>query len=194
HAHLEKMDGIRDIDDTRSLPGVEWKLTVDRAKAAALGADVTSVGQAVQLVTNGIKIAEYRPDDAKDEVDIRVRYPTSERGLEALESLRVSTLKGTVPASSFVSLVPMPRTDTIERVDGRGVMYLRANGGPGVLIDAKVKELQGWIAQQGFDPLVEIKFRGANEEQAKSLQFVFKAFLLALLLMFLMIIAQFNRC
>jgi multidrug efflux pump len=192
HAHLEKMDGIRDIDDTRSLPGVEWKLTVDRAKAAALGADVTSVGQAVQLVTNGIKIAEYRPDDAKDEVDIRVRYPTSERGLEALESLRVSTLKGTVPASSFVSLVPMPRTDTIERVDGRRVMYLRANVGPGVLIDAKVKELQGWIAQQGFDPLVEIKFRGANEEQAKSLAFVFKAFLLALLLMFIMMIAQFN--
>jgi multidrug efflux pump len=191
-AHLEAMEGIRDIDDTRSLPGVEWKLTVDRAKAAALGADVTAVGQAVQLVTNGIKIAEYRPDDAKDEVDIRVRYPSNERGLQALETLRVSTLNGTVPASSFVSLTPVARTDTIERVDGQRVMYLRANVGPGVLVDAKVKEIQSWITAQGFDPLLDIKFRGANEEQNKSLAFVGKAFLMALLLMFIMMIAQFN--
>jgi multidrug efflux pump len=61
-----------------------------------------------------------------------------------------------------------------------------------VLIDAKVKEIETWIAQQGFDPLIDIKFRGANEEQNDSLAFVGKAFLLALLLMFIMMIAQFN--
>ena len=190
--HLQTMSGVRDIDDTLPLPGVEWELGVDRAKAAALGADVMAVGQAVQLVTNGIKVAEYRPEESKDEVDIRVRYPTEERGLQALESLRVPTLQGSVPASSFVTLTPSKRTDTIERVDGRRVYYLRANVLPGVLPDTKVKELQSWIATQNFDPLVEIKFRGANEEQAKSLSFVFKAFLLALLLMFIMMIAQFN--
>jgi multidrug efflux pump len=190
--HMESMDGIRDVDDTLSLPGVEWKFTVDRAKAAALGADVTSVGQAVQLVTNGIKVAEYRPDDSKDEVDIRVRYPTAERGIEALQMLKVPTLQGNVPASSFVTLSPTPRTDTIERVDGRRVLHLRANVAPGVLPDAKVKELQSWIDAQGFDPLVDIKFRGANEEQNETLGFVFQAFVLALLLMFIMMIAQFN--
>ena len=38
---------IRDIDDTRSLPGVEWELSVDRAQAAIYGADVSQVGIAV---------------------------------------------------------------------------------------------------------------------------------------------------
>ena len=191
-AHLHTMTGLRDIDDTRSLPGVEWDLKVDRAKAAALGADVTAVGQAVQLVTNGIKLAEYRPDDAEDEVDIRVRFPTASRGLEALAALRVPTAQGPVPASSFVTLTPTQKTDTIERVDSKRVLYLRANTAPGVLPDAKVKELQAWIATQNFDPLVDITFRGANEEQNKSLVFVGEAFLMALLLMFIMMIAQFN--
>ena len=61
-----------------------------------------------------------------------------------------------------------------------------------MLADTKVKALEGWIAGQNFDPLVDIRFRGANEEQNKSMMFVFQAFLLALLLMFIMMIAQFN--
>ena len=191
-AHMRAMTGLRDIDDTRALPGVEWDLRVDRAKAAALGADVTSIGQAVQLVTNGIKLAEYRPDDAEDEVDIRVRFPSAERGLRALEALRVPTAQGAVPVSSFVTLTAAQKTDTIERVDSKRVLYVRANTAPGVLPDAKVRELQGWIKAQNFDPLVEIAFRGANEEQTKSLLFVGKAFLMALMLMFIMMIAQFN--
>ena len=189
---LRSVEGIRDVDNTMSLPGVEWRLQVDRAKAAALGADVTTVGQAVQLVTNGIKVAEYRPDNAEDEVDIRIRYPTGERGLQALDELRIATANGSVPASSFVQVLPSQRTDTIERMDGRRVLYVRANVAPGIVIDQKVREMEAWIATQNFDPLVDIKFRGANEEQNESLAFVGKAFMLALLLMFIMMIAQFN--
>ena len=35
------------------------------------GVDVSQVGMAVQLVTNGLKVAEYRPDNAEEEVDMR---------------------------------------------------------------------------------------------------------------------------
>ena len=189
---LRTVEGVRDIDTTLPLPGVEWRLRVDRAKAAALGADVTTVGQSVQLVTNGIKVAEYRPDNADDEVDIRIRYPAAERGLEALDELRVPTANGSVPASSFVSVQPSQRTDTLERFDGKRVLYIRANVAPGIVVDQKVREMQSWIEAQKFDPLVDIVFRGANEEQSESLAFVGSAFALALLLMFIMMIAQFN--
>ncbi len=189
---MRSMEGVRDVDTTLPLPGVEWRLRVDRAKAAALGADVTTVGQAVQLVTNGIKLAEYRPDNAEDEVDIRIRYPNNERGLQALEELRIPTASGAVAASSFVTVTPSQRTDTIERIDGRRVLYVRANVAPDIVVDKKVKELQDWVTAQNFDPLLDIRFRGANEEQNESLAFVGKAFMLALLLMFIMMIAQFN--
>ena len=166
------MDDIRDIDDTRSLPGVEWQLTVDRAQAALYGADVSQVGIAVQLVTNGVKVGEYRPDRSDDGVDIRVRYPTQSRGINALNDLKIASANGLVPISNFVTKSPGPNVDAIQRIDGVPVEMIRANVAPGVLADSKVGEIQAWIDEQTWHPDLTIEFRGANEEQAESMAFV----------------------
>ena len=186
------VSGLRDVDDTRSLPGVEWQLRVDRAQAALYNADVSLVGTAVQLVTNGVKVGEYRPDSADDAVDIRVRYPTTARGLGALDELKIATASGLVPIGNFVSRAPAPKVDSIERIDGRVVKFIRANVAPGVLADAKVKEIRAWLAQADLDPRVDIEFRGANEEQADSMAFILVAMMASLLLMFVLLVTQFN--
>jgi multidrug efflux pump len=191
-AHMETIEGLRDIEDTRALPGLEWKLTVDRAQAALYGADVTSVGLAVQLITNGVKIGEYRPDRSDDAVDIRVRYPEGDRGISALDQLKILTAQGQVPISNFVTREAAHNIDTIQRVDGKPVKYIRAGVEPGVLADDKVKELQAWLATQQFDPRLDIEFRGADEEQQESQQFTTIAFSLSLLLMFVLLVTQFN--
>ena len=191
-AHMETIEGLRDIEDTRSLPGLEWKLTVDRAQAALYGADVTSVGLAVQLITNGVKIGEYRPDRSDDAVDIRVRYPEEDRGISALDQLKILTSQGQVPISNFVTREAAHNIDTIQRVDGKPVEYIRAGVESDVLADDKVKELLAWLATQQFDPRLEIEFRGADEEQQESQQFTTVAFGLSLLLMFVLLVTQFN--
>ncbi len=188
----EGMEGLRDIDDTRSLPGVEWKLTVDRAQAAIYGADVSQVGIAVQLITNGVKVGEYRPDRADDGVDIRVRYPAEYRGINALDELKIATANGLVPISNFVSKSPAANVDTIQRNNGIPVEQILANVAPGILADNKVTELKTWLDSQNWHPDLTIKFRGANEEQAESMSFVFVAFGLSLLLMFVLLVTQFN--
>ena len=66
---------IRDLDDGLPLPGIDWKIEVDKAEAAKYGAGVNTVGTAVQLVTNGLKVTEYRPADSDKAVDILVRFP-----------------------------------------------------------------------------------------------------------------------
>lgn len=183
---------IRDIDDTRALPGVEFKIEVDRARAAIYGADVTQVGIAVQLVTNGIKVGEYRPERAEDAVDIRVRYPTEQRGVMALDELQMVTPGGLVPLSNFVTVVPSDNVDTLQRADGVPIMMIFANVSSGVLADTKVKEIQAWIETQEWPSDLTIQFRGANEEQAESLAFVGVAFGMSLLLMFVLLVTQFN--
>ncbi|HZD92532.1 MAG TPA: efflux RND transporter permease subunit, partial [Pseudolabrys sp.] len=105
-AILAKMPGIRDLDDGLPLPGIDWKLDVDRAEAAKYGADVNTVGTAVQLVTNGVKVSEYRPNDSDKPVDIIVRFPKDRRSLEQLDELRVQTKSGYVPIGNFVHRVP----------------------------------------------------------------------------------------
>ena len=191
-AHLETMPQLVDIDDSSALPSIEWRLSVDRAQASIYGADVSSAGIAVQLVTNGVKVDEYRPDGADDAVDIRVRYPERERGIRAMSELRVSTKQGMVPLSNFVHMAPVPGVDSFERIDGVPVETVRADVIEGVYADAMVSEIQAWLATQEFPAGLEIDFRGANEEQANAMAFVQVAFLLSLLLMFVLLVTQFN--
>ena len=191
-AYLDSLPELQDIDDTEALPSIEWRLEVDRAQAAIYGADVSSAGIAVQLVTNGVKVAEYRPDGADDAVDIRVRYPRDDRGIRAMDELRISTDQGMVPLSNFVKMMPAPGVDTFRRVDGIPFELIRADVVDGVLADTMVGQIDAWLQQQDFDPAVQIRFRGANEEQNDSMAFVGVAFMLALALMFILLVTQFN--
>lgn len=191
-AYMDTLPELLDIDDTAALPTIEWRIEVDRAQAAIYGADVSSAGIAVQLVTNGVKIGEYRPDGADDAVDIRVRYPEEERGIKALDTLRLSTSQGLVPMSNFVRMSPSPGVDTFQRIDSVPVERIRADVVAGVLADAMVKQIDEWLSQQEFDPNLDIRFRGANEEQAESMAFVGVAFSLSLVLMFVLLVTQFN--
>jgi multidrug efflux pump len=146
----------------------------------------------VQLVTNGVKVGEYRPDRADDAVDIRLRYPESARGINALDKLKVMTREGLVPISNFVTREAAKNVDTIQRFNGIPVEYIRAGVAPGVLADDKVQEIQAWINTQQFDPRLNIVFRGANEEQEDSMAFIGVAFSMSLLLMFVLLVTQFN--
>lgn len=197
--HVDNTDlGLIDVEDSRPLPGIEWVLSVDREMAGRFGADITTVGATVQLVTNGILIGNYRPDDAEDEVDIRVRYPSEYRSVAQLDQLRIRTNNGLVPISNFVSREPQQQVSTIERIDGHRRYTLKANTGVNPETGAKrnvdevVGILEEWLAEQDIDPAVTVKFRGANEEQAAAGDFLGKAMLAALFLMFIILLTQFN--
>ena len=97
---------IRDLDDGQPLPGIDWKIEVDKAEAAKYGAGIGTVGTAVQLVTNGLKATEYRPVDSDKSVDILVRFPPDRRSLDQIDELRVQTPVGHVPIGNFVSALP----------------------------------------------------------------------------------------
>ena len=190
--YLDTLPELIDIDDTQALPSIEWRMEVDRAQAAIYGADVTTSGVALQLVTSGVKVAEYRPSGADDAVDIRARYPREYRGIKAMESIKVSTSKGLVPLSNFVSVSPAQGVDTLRRINGFPTERIRAQVVEGVIPDNVVAHLKIWLSEQDFDPRIEFQFRGANEEQAESIAFVSVAFLLSLLLMFVLLVTQFN--
>ena len=191
-AHLDRMPGLIDITDTRPIPGIEWRLSVDRSQAARFGADITTVGNAIQLVTNGIKIGDYRPHDADDEVDIRVRFPIADRNINRLDDLRVPAADGMVPVSTFVTRTPAPRVGNLQRVDGRRIMTIAADVEEGVLADTMVREIAAWIETADLPPDVDIKFRGENEDQEEASAFLSKAFAAALFLMAIILVTQFN--
>lgn len=187
-----RMQGLRNIEDTRPLPGIEWILDVDRKEAGRFGTDISSVGGLIQFVTNGFLIAKYRPDNSEDEVDIRARLPINERTLDGLDTLRIPTNKGLVPLTNFVSRKAAPKVNTIIRKDGTFVITVKAGVQDGVLGNDKVKELEQWLKSQDWPEGVRYRFRGADEEQKESGEFLAKAMVGALFLMFIILLTQFN--
>lgn len=193
-----EITGLIDIEDSRPLPGIEWVMTVDREMAGRFGADITTIGATVQLVTNGILVDKYRPDDAEDEVDIRVRFPDSFRTLDQFDQLRVQTNSGLAPLSSFVDRQAQQEVSSIERIDGKRRMRVNANTafdletGEKINVSAKTDEVAEAIAKLDLPPGISWRMRGANEEQQESGAFLGGALLAALFLMFIILLTQFN--
>ena len=186
------VEGIRNLQDTLPLAGIQWEVEVDRARAAMLGVNVADVGNMVQMVTGGIIIGEFRPDDADGEIEIRLRYPKQDRQLTTIDNLSVNTPNGPVSISSFSQRIAKPRVDAIQRYDMLETVLILGNSKDGYLADNQTNEIGAWIDQQDFGSSVKIRFRGANEEQANSAAFLSTAFSLAMSLMMIMLVMQFN--
>ncbi len=73
------------------------------------------------------------------------------------------------------------------------MLFVKGNAEDGVLPDDKVKEIAAWLKTADINPAVKIAFRGANEELEDSIAFLgVLAFLMALFLMLILMVMQFN--
>jgi len=187
---MRELGGFVDIEDDRSLPGIEWRLNVDREAAARFGTDVLSIGSAVRLVTNGLVLATYRPEDVRDEVDIAVRVPNNWRELDHLERQTLNTPRGQVPLSEFVDLEPGDKTGSIVRVDGQRTITIKSDVAPGRRMDELLRTLQAEMPEPPEG--VSVRFAGENEDQQQAANFLTTAFLVAVGLMLLILVTQFN--
>jgi multidrug efflux pump len=121
-----------------------------------------------------------------------VRYPEDQRSLDQLRRLRVNSPSGAIPISNFVTRVPAPRVGTLERVDGERVLEVGADVEAGVLPSDKVAEIRAWLADNELDPAVRVSFKGEDEEQKEAQEFLSQAFVVALFLIAIILVTQFN--
>ncbi|MEQ9110734.1 MAG: efflux RND transporter permease subunit [Rhodospirillaceae bacterium] len=192
-SEMARVGGFVDIEDTLPLPGIEWELEVDRAQAAKFGVDIGAIGDMVQLITEGLKLSDYRPDDADDEIDIVVRFPEEYRTLDEMDAIRVNTPAGQVPVSSFVKRVAKQDPGEINRIDGRRVVSVIASVESGILAGEQVKQIEQWLkSNDAWSESVKWAFKGEDEEQQESAAFLQRAFMVALFLMGVILITQFN--
>ncbi len=187
-----EMDGLNNIFSSKAYPSVEWRVEVDKQKAAQLGVSVSDVGALVQMLTNGFKVGEYRPDDAKDEVEIRARFPDSDRTITGVRDLNVVTKQGTVPVSSFVKVIPKENRQTVNRKNGKYFQEIGAGTEDESEVSQKVAELGSWLGSQNLGNGISYKFSGMAEETEEVNRFMIVAGVTAVFMMLLMLITQFN--
>lgn len=190
---LKTMPTLKDIDDTRSLPGFEWRLAIDREKASQFGVNVALAGDVIQLITTGLKVDKYRPVDSDDEVDIRIRYPLGQRHLYQAGSLMIPTVCGMIPLNNFTEQYPGRKVSEIARTDGKRALAVRADVKDGFLPNDQVKEIEAWLVNEAeLDSRINVKFKGEDEEQKAASKFLVQAFFIALAAMAIILVTQFN--
>ncbi|WP_428771363.1 efflux RND transporter permease subunit [Vibrio sp.] len=180
------------LSDTSSKEGIDWQIDIRRDDASRFAADATLVGNTVQFVTNGLKIGDYLPDDSTEEVDILVRYPENKRDIGRFDELRVKTAAGLVPITNFADIIPNHKQDTIRRIDGQRVTKIMADMAEGYNLALELPKVTEALNELGLPFGVEFRIRGQNEEQEHSSAFLTKAFVVALAVMALILITQFN--
>jgi multidrug efflux pump len=181
-----------ELEDNRTSPGIEYNLVVDREAAGRYNVDVLTVGQTIQFLTGGVLMGRFRPDDADDELDIRVRFPPEYRNVAALNDLKITTPQGPVPASYFIHQAPAQQINQIQRREGQRIVIVQANTIPGVAGNLKIDKLRPWLEKAPIDPSVSWKFVGADEEGQKAAQFFMVAIIASILMMSVILLWQFN--
>ena len=176
-----------DLEATRP----ELVFRVDRRRAMLLGANTATVGNFLKMAIFGREVGTYR--QYNDEYDITVRLPHAERAnIENILGLQVPNNAGaSVPLSSLGTFDYKGGFGTINRVDQKRVVTLTGDA-EGRLAPAVLADVQARLASLEKVSNYEISYAGEKEDQDKAAAFLSKAFMVAVLLITLILVAQFN--
>jgi len=176
-----------DLEATRP----ELAFIVDRRVAMLLGVNTAIVGNFLKMAIFGSKVGTYR--EYNDEYDITVRLPVADRTkVDDLYRLQVPNAAGqAVPLSSLGRFEYRGGFGTINRVDQKRVVTLTADA-EGRLGTEVLADVQDRLTALQLPPGYEIRYAGEKEEQDKAQAFLSKAFALALLLVTMVLVIQFN--
>jgi multidrug efflux pump len=178
-------------DAATAQPTLEWQ--IDRARAGMFGLDQSTVANFLQLAVGGIRSGSFGHGD--DEQDILLRMPTSHRlSTTQLENITIPTpTGGSLPITSVAAATLIPGPVSIKHHDRKRVLNAGAEVQPWIRADADVRaRFQSKVAQYTFPPGIEYSFGGTAEDQKESTDFLMKAFLMALFIMGIVLVIQFN--
>ncbi|MDA0939244.1 MAG: efflux RND transporter permease subunit, partial [Proteobacteria bacterium] len=189
----KSIGGFKNLEDSRSAEAIELNIKIDRKLAAKYNVDPVVAGHLVMMMTTGYKVSSYRPIDTKDEVDILLRIPKEERKISRIQDLIVINSEGlSIPVSSFMDIKMQKESGRIKKINGKTVITIKSDIEEGVLADTKVKEIKDWLAEN-LEPGVSVIYGGDDEDQKESASFLGYAFMIALLMMSLIMLIQFNN-
>ena len=193
---IKNVQGVVDLKDDYDVGKPEFRIDVDREKAALYGMNTGLIANAIRTAINGSTASKYRVGE--DEYDITVRLQEDQRSsLTALQNLEIiyNDKKGNTLSVPLISIAAVTRSQgpgAIRRKDLKRVITVSANTGENFnandVLDQVKEKLVDFQLPKGY----YLDYTGQNEEQAKASAFLGKAFGIAILLIFLILVIQFN--
>jgi HAE1 family hydrophobic/amphiphilic exporter-1 len=189
---LEGHPGVTDTRISRSRGRPEVTLEIDRHKAGEVGLSVVEIAETVKTAFGGEVATRYR--DAGDEYDVRVRFRERDRlRFEDLPSLWMVTPFGQrVPVANFVNLLPRTGPMSIERINQERSLTVAANLAPGQALGNVMGDVQRLPRAITLPREFSFVYGGEYEDQVESFRELGMAFLLAVVLVYMVMASQFE--
>lgn len=192
-AKIEQIPHVKDVRDDYQggLPSVQ--VIIDRQKTALFGMTTSAIGSALKTAYNGLDVSTYYEGD--DDYDIVVTLAQSDRRVaDVLQKLMIPTPTGDiVPLTTLANIEYKGTLGDIIRKNHRRVVTVTANVDEskttGTVARTKAEEL---LKSMELPPEYQITFTGENQDEKESKEFLSKAFVIAMFLIFLILVTLFN--
>lgn len=190
---MERIPEVRGVRSDRQEGRPEQNVVFDREKISELGLTVREVAQAIQTNVGGSRAGFFR--EGGEEFDIMVRLRQEDRmSTLDLDNISVTTAGGEViPVSTVIRQESSRGPTNINRINGQRVTSITANLESGVPLGTAVEkirdELAGLTLPEGFS----ISYGGEYEEQQRAQQDFMMSIIMALILIYMVMAAQFER-
>ncbi|HPC21449.1 MAG TPA: efflux RND transporter permease subunit [Phycisphaerae bacterium] len=188
---IANVPGLVNLRSDHEAARPELAFRVDRRRAMLLGVNTATVGNFLKTAVFGSEVGKYR--QYNDEYDITVRLPLSQRqSIDDLFRLRVPNANGeAVPLSSLGDFEYTGGYGTISRINQKRVITLMGDA-EGRLDTAVLADVQERLKQLDLPLGYEVRYAGQKEEQDEAQAFLTKAFFIALFLILMILVTQFN--
>ncbi|MCC6406952.1 MAG: efflux RND transporter permease subunit [Planctomycetes bacterium] len=190
-----ELGGIADADTTLKLEKPELQAVVDRDRAANLGVDVADVATALRLMVGGEeRVSRFRDRALGEEYDVQLRLEERDRADPGrIAELWVPSQNGGLARiDNLVELRPAISASRIDRLDRQRVVSVRASVGPGYALADRLQALRGAVAEMNLPAVYTTRVLGRGRELERTFQEFLWAFLLSVVLMYIILAAQFE--
>ncbi|MEX0738629.1 MAG: efflux RND transporter permease subunit [Pseudohongiella sp.] len=190
---IEPLPGIADVNLSRLEGRPEQNVRFDRERMASLGIGVADISRAIQSSIGGTRAGVYR--EQGDEIDIIVRLRPQDRlNVQDIDNISVRAADGqVVPVSSLITTSYDRGPTDIRRIDGQRVTYINANLENGVALGDAIELIQAELSDLTLPDGFSIVYGGEYEEQIRAQQDFVMAIIMALVLIYMVMAAQFER-
>jgi len=190
---MQELPGIVGVNVSQLEGRPEQLVRFDRRKMAELGISVAQVSQAIQTSISGTNAAVFR--EGGDEFNISVRFRPDDRlNVQDIENISVRAPDGQVIPISALIVSTYGRGPTeIQRRDGQRVTFITSNLESGVALGDAMLMIQNEMANIDLPEDFTLVMGGQYEEQLRAQKDFTMAIVMALVLIYMVMAAQFER-
>ncbi len=192
------IEGIEELKSDLEIGKPEKVLKIDNAKAERLGVHTSDIARTLRTALFGMEASKYK--DGEDDFPIQVRLAKDQRNdLNTLMNLTVTFRDPTngqikqIPINSVASIQSFNSFGSIKRKNLDRVITIYSNVLDGFNPTAINEQLRALLVEEKMPEGYSLKFTGEQEEQEANMNFLFSALMIALFMILLIIVAQFNR-